>query len=161
MRAFGEVDQVFDGRTRWLLLTGGQADVSLDDAVGKSAVPGKEKGKEHIVMLRLDLFRDGEMVSTADLLIVAGKTAEVRLPMKDGTTLRYRLATSGLDPSQLGLRAELRSGGGSEAQASLATDLQLQPDRGTSAGQLIVPGGRYDVKVLYASASNEGPGFRP
>ena len=161
MRVFAEVNQVFEGRTRWLLLTGGAADVSLDDAAARPIMAGDPKGKERIVLLSLNLLRYGQLESTADLIIVAGKTAKIRLPMKNGTSLRYSVATSGLNPSQLGLRVELRSGGGAEAQASLATDLQLQPDRGTSAGQLIVPGGRYDVKVLYASASNEGTEFRP
>jgi hypothetical protein len=153
MRAFGEVDQVFEGRTRWLLLTSGGADMALDDMMPHAFTP-TESGKEKIVLLRLNLSRAGEVVSTADVLIVAGRTAEIRLPMKDGTSLRYRLETSLLDPAQLGLRAELGSADGIEPKAALATDLQLSAERGTSAGQLIAPSGRYDVKVLFASASH-------
>jgi len=152
VRAFGEIDQVFEGHTRWLLLTGGGADVALDDTANS---PGRG-GKKGIMLLRLDLSRNGKVVSTADLVIVAGKTAEVHLPLMDGTSLRYRLATSALDPSRLGLRAELSSSGMTEPQASLATSLQLVPDRGIIAGPLIAPTGRYDVEILFARELNQG-----
>ena len=151
VRAFGEIDQVFEGHTRWLLLTGGGADVALDDTASS---PGAG-GKKGIVLLRLELSRDGNVLSTADLVIVAGKTAEVHLPLSDGTSLRYRLATSAADPSRLGLRAEISSSGMSEAQASLATNLQLVPDRGTTAGPLVAPSGRYDLEVLFARELNQ------
>ena len=67
--------------------------------------------------------------------------------------MRYRLATSGVDPSKLALRAELRSGSGTEPQALLGTDLLLRSDQGTDAGALITPAGRYDVKVSFAAAN--------
>jgi hypothetical protein len=155
--AFGEVDQVFEGRTRWLLLTSGGADVGLEESAASAASPAPRNGSEKIVILRLNVCRGDEVVSTADVAIVAGKTAELRVLTKDGGVLRYRVITSDLDPSKLAFRAELRSGataaGTSEPQAVLATDLRLRPDAGASAGQLIAPTGSYDVRVTYAPAS--------
>jgi hypothetical protein len=151
LRAFGEIDQVFEGRTRWLLLTNAGADVGLDE--NSAAAGATRPSEEKVMLLRLSVSRGDEIVSTADLVIVPGKTAELRLPTRDGGIVRYRLATSGIDPSKLALRAEMRTGAGAEPQASLGTDLLLRPDRGTDAGALITPKGKYDVKVSFAAAT--------
>jgi hypothetical protein len=154
--AFGEVNQVFEGQTRWLLLTNAGADVGLDESSASTRIstgtfrPGV--AKERVLVLRLNVSRGAELVSTADLVIVPGKTAELHVPTRDGSIVRYRVVTSSHDPSKLALRAELNGAGG-ETQAAIGTDIHMREDGGTSAGELIAPSGRYDVKVAYAAAS--------
>jgi hypothetical protein len=49
------------------------------------------------------------------------------------------------------LRAQIGADG-QEPEAALATDVALVPGRVVSAGQLVTPGGNYDLRVSLASA---------
>ena len=148
VQTFDEINQFFDGRTRWLLLSRGDTELGLDESTSPATRPALGSGR--VALLRLKLLRGNDVVSDTDLLIVPGANAELVVSTSGGALLRYRVVTSASKPGLVELRAELRPATAVEPQAALATHLQLIPDRATSAGQLVTPTGAYNLAVSYA-----------
>jgi hypothetical protein len=164
VRAFGEVDQVFDGRTNWLMLSANATDVGLSDQPDNSATPATQStttigsdvaaAGRKLLLVRLNLTSGTEVVSNADLIIVPGTAATVTVPTKQGTPVRYRVVTFADHPNRLAVRVEMpQSGPGAmDATAVLGTSLDLQPFRETAAGRLVTHTGAYDLMVAAAPA---------
>lgn len=166
VRTFREVNQAFDGRTGWLLLSGDQSDVGLIDAPASTSQdtspvtqpaegtggPPETAGDPRpasrpagpqggglgrkVVLVRLHLLRGADVVSDVDLVIVPGTTASVTVPTTDGTRLRYYVGTSADDPTRLAVRVEV-------------------PEQGSPAGGVREPGGDAAVAVLGTSLQVE------
>jgi hypothetical protein len=153
MRAFAEVDRVFDGRAKWLLLSGGDPELGLNPSPAADRPASADAGRrEDLMLVRLKMLRRGQTVSSADVVIVAGGTATVRLNGTGGPSVRYRLtrpADGGAE--RVSLRAQIGADG-REPEAALATEVALVPGRVVSAGQLVTPAGNYDLRVSLASA---------
>lgn len=133
VRAFDEIDGVFDGRARWLLLSAAASDVGLTDvkltdadpagwgaaapppAVATDTRPVGSRGGgpgRPLILVRLNLTRDDGRTTDADVVIVPGTTATVTVPSAGGSPLRYRLDTSAADPMRVSVRVELAGNGG-------------------------------------------------
>jgi len=165
VRAFGEVDQVFDGRTNWLMLSANATDVGLSDRPDSAAAPATQSTTNistdvaagtgrRLLLVRLNLTSGTEVVSNADLVIVPGTSATVTVPTKHGTPVRYRVVTFADHPKRLAVRVEMPQGGpgAMDATAVLGTSLDLQPFRETAAGRLVTHTGSYDLMVSSAPA---------
>jgi hypothetical protein len=140
-RAFTEINHVFDGRTGWVLISGAQSDMGL--------LPKGAAEDQRPLLVRLDLSRQGQFVCKADVMIVAGQTADVTLPTGSGS-LRCSLGTSAADAAILTLRAEVRAEAKQELEALLSTTIRLKGKHPIPVGQLVTPSGVYDLKVLFA-----------
>lgn len=166
IRAFGAVDQSFDGRTRWLLLSANSTDVGLNNQGppyfnGRSANEANEK----LLHLRLNLLRGAEVVSKADVLIVAGATANVIVPTRLGS-IHYHIVTSALDPMRMSVQLQVlgkeaaqgiaRSDLPVTGEAILGTNLDLKPYTDASAGRLVLGPQAFDLQV--AAAASQLPG---
>lgn len=163
VRAFGEVSQVFDGRASWVVMANNASDLGL------ASQPVAARG---LLLLKLTMLRSGEAVSSADLVIVPGQSAELTVPMRDspGQSLHYRVGTSRGEPTDLTLWAEVvRSGDGiaaglarggrpvgAEPVAALATTLQLGDEQRLTAGRLVTSAGAYELQIAFARAGMGG-----
>ncbi len=164
VRAFDVIDHNFDGRTRWLMFSGSsEAGVGLIDQCPQS--PPTRGSGEKILLLRLNLAHGADVVSQADVLIVAGTTANVVVPTKLGQ-LQYHIVTSAVDPMRLRVQVQVAGEGGTGnaagpnqspagmATAVLGTSLQLEPYHGANAGRLFVDREAFDLQVAAAAAPN-------
>lgn len=146
VQVFDQVASLFDHRLGWVLIGGQASDMGLD--------ADRTNGSGQLLVLRLAASRGRDLCSKADLVIVPGQSASLTVPSAKGPTLRYQIATSKSDPTRLQVWVEAEQPEGAGAvQASLATDLNLEAGRVTSLGQMVTPGGRYDVNVTLAKAN--------
>lgn len=155
--AFEQVQQVFDHRAKWLLVANGDSDLGLSEEPLASA----HDTNMHILLLRLTMLHQNQVVSTADLAIVPGQSAKLNVPLSGGNSLRYEIGTSEQEPTRLSLWVELQTPHGGETLAALATTLQLHPDEKASAGQLVTSSGRYELKVAFSRATRTADRNRP
>jgi hypothetical protein len=144
-KAFEQVSEFFDHRTNWLLVSDTASDM------GVSAEPMVQP--DHVLLLRLSMRHDHQVISNADLVIIPGQTANLTLPLSAQQSLHYRIGTSTGLPTQLALLVEIKAPSGSQPIAGLATTLQLQPDQQVSAGQLNTEAGPYDLTIVFAHAA--------
>jgi hypothetical protein len=154
VRAFGEVDRVFDGRAGWLMVSSDASDLGLvNQAISPAGPRGVGPGRT-LILVRLNLARGGVPVSDADVVIVPGATAAVTVPARGGPPVRYRIGTSAADPLRLSVRLEVPEGGPAGETSVLATSLSLQQFRNATAGKLTTAVGAYELTVTAAA----GPG---
>ncbi len=144
-QAFDQVSQVFDRRTSWVLLANNTSDVGLVDQ------PIVEQRK--LLLLRLSMTRNKESVSSSDLVIVPGQSASLTVPLEHGQSLHYEIGTTTGEPTKLSLWAELQSSRGGQAIGALATELQLEPNQKTRAGELVTSSGEYQLKIGFSQTS--------
>jgi hypothetical protein len=160
VRAFREINQVFDGRARWVVLSEGDSDVGLihssENPASRPGVAEPAGGSRKLLLVRLSLKQGTSVVSDVDVVVVPGTTAIVNLPTSAGQTLRYRLDTSAADPMQMTVRMEVPQDANTGAAAVLGTTLRLQPFQDAIAGQVMTPHGAFELNVAAASAANEG-----
>jgi hypothetical protein len=167
VRTFDAIDHSFDGQARWLMLSGpNNADVGLISQCPES--PTTRGTDDKILLVRLNLIRGADVVSQADVLIVAGTTANVAVPTKLGVTLQYHIVTSALDPMRLRVQVQVPGEGGAvkvaaahplasgTAAAVLGTSLELEPYLDASAGRLVVDRQEFDLQVAAAASSLPG-----
>jgi hypothetical protein len=148
-RVFNQVSQVFDQRAGWVLISDQTSDLGL------SASP--TDADTDLLLVRLSAARDEQVISTADLMVVAGESARVEVPSSNGSRLHYEIHTSRDEPGQLQIAAEVIEKGEVEAvSASLASHLQLEAGRTVSAGEVVSPSGRYQLSVAVYQAPVEG-----
>ncbi len=141
--AFHEVSQVLEGRAGWILVSDRASDVGVAD---------RAVDADKVLLLRFSLLAGGEKVSEADLVAIPGQTANLTVPLENGTSLHYRVGTSIDEPTHLSLWAEIRKPTGSEPLAALSTDLRLQSGEKRTAGELSTVSGKYVLNVGFARA---------
>lgn len=143
---FRSVEEVFEGRTRWVATAENTSELGL-----ASAPVGRPRS---LLMVRLVVTRGGRTVSDANMVIIPGHDAELTVPFEHGQDLRYQLATSADRPHRLSLWAEVRDGdGGKETLAALATRTRVEAGRVFGAGRMSTTNGRYELEVAFAEAN--------
>ena len=162
VRAFGAVDQSFDGQAGWLLLSANNTDVGLNQSAGSQRPTTRGAGTK-VLLVRLNLVRGTDVVSEADVLIVAGTTANVVVPTKLGIPLQYHIVTSARDPMRLRVQVQVPRQGVVERvanmpasgpnMAELGTSLDLQPYRDATAGRLVLDRESFDLQVAAATSN--------
>jgi hypothetical protein len=154
VKAFDEVSQAFDRRASWVMFAKDTSDVGLSDQ------PVAQQEPKRLLLLRLTMSRGGDVISSSDLMIVAGQTASLTVPLTQGQSLRYEIGTTIGKPPRLSLWAELRTPRGDvgETIGALATQLQLEPNQKISAGEFVTSSGAYRLKIAFSEASYGGGG---
>ncbi len=150
--AFAQLSEVFDRRASWMLVSDAGSDVGLSSDV----IPPARR----LLVLRLTVLRGEAVVSSADLVIVPGRTADLTLPLGGGQELHYQIDTSADPPTRLSLWLELTTPRETRTLAALATNLNLRPGEGVSAGRFTTPAGPYELRVAFADA-HAGPAPAP
>jgi hypothetical protein len=144
VRAFREVLQAYDGHAGWMMMSHNSADVGMiSDPVAST---------KKLLVLRLELWQAERSISSADLLVLAGQSAELTLPMPSGQSLHYRIGTSTDEPVRLSLWLELKTTHGGEPLAALSTDLRLETGQKLAAGKLTTSAGEYELKIDFAGS---------
>jgi hypothetical protein len=162
-RAFTQVNKAFDNRAGWMLVSNSDSDVGLD------AEPSTASG---MILLRLTVTRhmatatanqSQEIVSSADLAILPGRTAQVSLPFTQDRVLRYEIEVGSGNPTHLGLTAELLPRAGRSAHpemskplAAISTSLDLRSGGSAPAGSFVTGAAGYDITVGFATADLAG-----
>jgi hypothetical protein len=152
VEAFRQVADVYDGRAGWMMVSQNDSDVGI---MHSQSAPSNK-----VLLLRLDLWHGRELVSNSDLLVLAGQTADLTVPMDDGQSLHYRIGTSlpadddytPAGQAQLHLWLELNTPRGHSPLAALSTNLQLRPDQKVTAGKLATSAGEYELKIEFKEA---------
>jgi hypothetical protein len=145
-RVFQEVTQAFDQRTTWMLLSDRQTDLGL------ASKP--VDAPRNLLLLRLTVLRADAIISSADLVVVPGQTAQLDVPFEQAQQLHYVIGTASGDQASLSIWAEVRKpDGGHETLAALATNLQPQLGKVLDAGQLVTSTGKYQIKIVYSQAA--------
>ncbi|HEX4125727.1 MAG TPA: hypothetical protein VHY37_13455 [Tepidisphaeraceae bacterium] len=144
--AFQQVVNASDGRAGWMMVapSSNASDVGM---ISGSARPSKK-----VLLLRIDLWHGRDLASNTDLLVLAGQSADLTVPLQDGQSLHYHIGTStnagGDDaPAPLFLALELKSPNSQNPLAALATNLRLRPDQRATAGWLATSAGDFALKV--------------
>lgn len=141
--AFRQVADVFDHRTRWLMLS----EHGSGMGISQEPLPPVRR----LLLIRLVLKHDGSAATTSDVVIVPGQSAELRVPLADGLIVHYHLKTASTATSRLSVWAELaQSDGTAEPLAALATQLNVSPGQSTRAGELNTISGPYQLSVAFA-----------
>ena len=154
---FKKVNQQFDGHARWVLSApGGGADFGLDEhyrasAFASTTSPIVTATPGQLMFIHLKLADGSTVLSDADLVIVAGRTADIAVLTPSGQSLRYRLVTSASNPERVQLSAQVLAVGSHQPTAALAKRIVLQQDQSTAVGQLVTPDGEFDLAVSYTS----------
>jgi hypothetical protein len=142
---FHQVSDVFEGRAGWVVQAKDTTDVGV---VSKPIHSAKE-----LLLLRLTISRQRNIVSQADLVIVPGQTAKLRVPFENGENLYYRISTTEGEPTGLRISAEVEKPGQSgEVLAALGTTLQIKPGDVRSAGQMVTSSGGNELTVAFSKA---------
>ena len=137
---FDQVSAVFDRRTSWVLVSDSSTDFGL--------MPDPHPPDQDVLLLRLALFREGAVVSTADVMIVPGQAAAITVPIERGRRLRYHLATFADEPERLSLWLDLENlADGRQTLAVLATDLHVPSGESISVGRLVTDDDEYTLRV--------------
>jgi hypothetical protein len=150
VEAFQKVTDVYDGRAGWMMVSKDDSDVGIAPA---PVTPGKK-----VLLLRLDLWHGRDLVSDSDLLVLAGQTADLTVPLENDQSLHYRVSTAGEPaaeveaPEHLNLMLELKTPSGHRPLAALSTTLQLQPGQKVTAGRLTTSAGEYELKIEFKEA---------
>jgi hypothetical protein len=145
VNAFHQISRDYDGKAGWMLVSKDASDVGLSD---KDVAAGGQ-----VLVLRLSVTSDGNEISTADVLVVPGQTADLTVPLEGENGLHYRIGTSTDEPTRLTLMLELRKPTGAEPLAALSTNLRMQPGQKRTAGELCTSSNRYVFKVGFAKAA--------
>lgn len=157
VNAFDQVSKVFDGRASWMLVSNGASDV------GVAPHPVAAASRD-VLLLRLTMTRGGQVASEADVLVVPGQTANLTVPLHaDGGdagggahSLHYRIGTSADEPTRLAVWLDINTPQGGQPLAALATNLQVEPGRKVTAGQLATSAGDYELTIGFARAQLPG-----
>jgi hypothetical protein len=116
--------------------------------VSDAAIDSDEK----LLLLRLTMLRAGKIISNADLIIVAGQSARLTVPLGEGVNVEYAIGTSADEPSRLSIWAQLMTPQGRQSLAALATSLQVKSGEKYNAGTMVTSAGGYDLKIAFRRA---------
>jgi hypothetical protein len=140
--AFEQVSNVFDGRAGWVLVSNDASDVGISS--GPIAAPRK------VLLLRLSTSL-GAKTSEADLMMIPGQTANLKVPF-GGQMLHYRIGASKQEPTRLSVWLEVVTVAGGETVGALDTTLDVQPGQKFTAGQLVTSDGAYRLEIGFAES---------
>lgn len=146
LQAFRQVADVYDGRAGWIMLS------NSSDASDVGMLSPDSRPSNKLLLLRLDLWHGHDLVSNSDLLVLAGQTADLTVPLETGQSLHYHVRTSsevdrddGSDHVFIAL--ELNPPKSRNPLAALATNLLLHPNQRTTAGWLATSAGDFELKI--------------
>jgi hypothetical protein len=143
--AFRQVTDVFGGRAQWVMVSDRASDVGVAQ---RSLGPTRD-----IFLVRLALTHDGRPAATSDVAIIPGQSADLRVPLEGGQSVRYRIGTTDAAQSRLAIWAELTGANGeAEPIAALTTQLKVAPGQSTRAGEMNTVSGPYRLSVAFAQA---------
>ena len=146
-KAFTAVSAAFDHRADWVWTGDTAADVGLGVETAGPA--------DRVVLVKLVLRRDAEVVSRGELAVVAGREAELRLPLTNGRQVRYRVGTTDPRATSIGVSAELHESARDERPlALLAAQVRPQNGRGVRLGGMSTTEG--DFELLAGVAITDG-----
>jgi hypothetical protein len=138
--AFSKVSEVFEGKTAWVLMSKLDSDLGVSSA---SPAAGRR-----LLLLRLTMTRDRNVVSQADLAILPGQSAEPVVAFVDGQQLRYQIEAPQEGGGNLAVRVQVQNPlEKGRSVAALSTTLVARDDRVIPVGPLVTPKGRYDLNV--------------
>lgn len=124
--AFREVASMFQGQAGWVLLANGQSELGLRPTAAPSA------SALTVVRLRVDGSRG--TTTSADLVMIAGEMATLRIGLPDGREVVWQVLG---ESSQLSVWAELRDAGTRRSLGTLGGAMPLKHDlRGRAIGQI-------------------------
>jgi hypothetical protein len=148
--SFARVSRAVDNQAGWILASNSSdpSGISSSEEIGLLTDPMDTHRR--VDVLRLTLLRETEVVSSVDLVIVTGQTADLTIKLSAGNSVHYRARISANGATRLNLLAEIHGSGDDQPVASLSTTLEMQPNGQVSAGELQTPSGRYE---LYGSIS--------
>jgi hypothetical protein len=152
-KAFHEVSDVFEHRAAWLLVGDSASDMGVSDQ--------PVTNQEQILLLRLTMLESGKIISSEDLAILPGQSANLTVPGDRKTSLRYRISTSDEQPTRLTISTQLVTPKGAEVLAALATTLRMEPGQKVSAGNMMTSSGNYELQIAFARADMERDEDRP
>ncbi|NLX21278.1 MAG: hypothetical protein GXY55_06340 [Phycisphaerae bacterium] len=140
VEVFREVSGVFNHQTQWVLLASDGCAMGLRDT--------PEADEDRLLVVRLTAMHDNTLVSTADVAILPGGSAELQVPVSDGLVLRYHLATERRELGRVQLNVEFeRPGSEAVLLAGLTGDLRTEPGQVLRAGEVATPLGLYGIHV--------------
>lgn len=151
-KAFAEVTEAFDRRATWVW-TGDRA---ADVGVGQTPVDASKP----VLLLKLVLRSNGQVLSSGDLAIVSGQDASLALPLANGKKVRYAISTRSNQPDHVGITVELLEGNGSaKPLAALSTRVNAVVGQPVRAGEMTTTSGEYEVIASFARADNAKGGL--
>jgi hypothetical protein len=142
--AFEQVSRVFDGRASWVLVSRDASDVGL--------CSGPIPPARRVLLVRLTTSLGAKTISDADLMIIPGQTANLKVPFGTGQLLHYRIGASEREPTRLSIWLEVISLNGGQALGALSTTLDAQAGQKFTAGQLVTSAGAYQLKIGFAQS---------
>ena len=151
---FEHVNQAFDNRAGWVLVSDNASDVGLDPG------PSTDRG---MLLLRLTVTRKDprnankkSIVSSADLAILPGRTAKLSMPFPQHRLLSYEISVGTGNPTALGLIAQLLPTRPASAAvkpiAALSTTLDLRPGEASPAGSFVTGSDGYELTIGFSKA---------
>jgi hypothetical protein len=146
-KLFDEVSTVFDHQAGWVLLADSGSDMGL------GAQPGVN-GK-NLLLVRINISRDGAPFSTADLMVLPGQVAKSTVPADGNLRLKYEVTTSQPDPTHVRISAEIiQPNRGPARLGAIASDVSIRMGQIVSIGQVVTSGGTFEINVgLYRAPS--------
>jgi len=155
VHVFTQVSEVFDHRADWVLISDRESEVGLVSGGDLKAEPIGRLGpsKDELLLLRLTVRKGRDTISKADLVIVPGQDAEFKVPSSAGSEIRYRVATDPQDSRRMQVWVDLsRPGDAGRCEATLGSELEVEPGRIRSLGEVMTSSGRYEVNVGFERA---------
>ena len=144
---YRSVSEVFDDRVEWVATSDGNADLGIADRL----LPAVDDLSPRLVMVRLVLSREGDRIADTTVAVVSGQSADVELAIDDAKKIRYRIAATDQQPTELALHAEiLLSNGIQRTLAGVTTSLVPTPGGATPAGRMVTTDGVYELDLGFA-----------
>jgi len=145
MTVFQEMSNVYGNQTGWVMVSDSTADVGL--------VPAEMISSQQVLLLRLNMLNNKQVVSSSDLVIVAGQSAHLSVPFENGQELKYTVSTSDGENPALSVWVEVRNGQTKPRMlAALATQITPQKGQVVSAGELVTSAGKYELKISFSQS---------
>jgi hypothetical protein len=148
-QAFAEVAEAFDQKATWVWTGDRAADVGVAQTPVDASKP--------VLLLKLILRSNGQVLSSGDLAIVSGQDASLSLPIANGKKVRYSISTRSNQPDHVGIAVELLEGNGSaKPLAALSTRVNAVVGQPVRAGEMTTTSGEYEVIASFARADAKG-----
>ncbi len=143
---FDQISRIYEGKAGWVAVSDKTSDVGV--------ISDKVLSRPQLLLLRLTMSQKKTVVSQADLVIIPGQTAELRVPFFNDQALKYRIRTSSSEPTNLTVWVEVeKPNQDGEVIAALATTLHISSGEVRSAGQMVTSTGGYDLKIAFSKAT--------
>lgn len=133
---FQSVSQVFDGKAGWMVMSNGESNLGL---MSKPLPDGTR-----LVLLRLTMSQQEEIVAQTDVAILAGQQANISVPMGN-QVVNYRMMPNQNEPKRVAIWAEIESAPQTAPLDVVATNLDMRRSPVVRAGMLSA----YELNVGY------------